>query len=56
MNRKSIYWLSGVVMALVLFSGPQGWTQPKPGMKASVITDSFAVEKGLLWIYLENLF
>ncbi len=46
MNRKSVYWLSGVVMALVLFSGPKGWTQLKPGTRAPVITHSFAVEKG----------
>jgi len=57
MNRKSIYWLPGVVIALVLFSGPLGWTQPKPGTKAPVITNSFAVEKGnygYIWkIYVE---
>jgi len=57
MNRKSISWLSGVVMALVLFSGLQGWAQPKPGARAPVITHSFAVEKGYygyIWkIYFE---
>jgi len=34
-------------MALVLFFGPQGWAQPKPGTKAPVITHSFAVKKGI---------
>ena len=54
MNRKSIYWLSGVVMALILFSCLQGWAQLKPG---PVITQSFAVENGYygyIWkIYFE---
>ena len=57
MNRKSIYSLSCVIMALLLFSGLQGWAQPKPGTKAPVITDSFAVERGIygyIWkIYIE---
>jgi len=57
MNRISIYWLFGIVMALVIFSNPQGWTQPKPETKAPVITNAFAVEKGpygYIWrIYIE---
>jgi hypothetical protein len=44
-------------MVLVLFSSLHGWAQPTPGTKAPVITDSFAVERGIygyIWkIYLE---
>ena len=57
MNKRSVYWLSGVVIALVLFSGLPGWAQSKPGTSAPVITHSFAVEKGIygyIWkIYFE---
>jgi hypothetical protein len=57
MNRKWIYWLFGVVIFLVLFSSPQSWAQPRPGTKAPIITNAFAVDKGYygyIWkIYIE---
>jgi hypothetical protein len=57
MNRKWIYWLLGVVILLVLFSGPQVWAQSRPGTKAPIITNAFAVDKGYygyIWkIYIE---
>ena len=57
MNRNWIYWLFGVVIFLVLFSSPQGWAQPRPGTKAPIITNAFAVDKGYygyIWkIYIE---
>ena len=45
MDRKWIYWLPGVVIALVLFSGPQGWAQSQSGSNAPVITHAFTIEK-----------
>jgi len=57
MNKRSLYLLSGVVMALVLFSSLRGWAQPKPETKGPIITHAFAVEKGkygYIWkIYIE---
>ena len=57
MNRERIYWVSGLVMVLVLFSSPQGWPQPKPDPKAPLITNSYAVDQGrygTIWkIYIE---
>jgi hypothetical protein len=44
-------------MALVLFSGPQGWTQSQSGSNAPVITHAFTVEKikygDILKVYIE---
>jgi hypothetical protein len=45
MNRKSIYWVSGAMIALVLFSGLQGWAQSQSGSNAPVITHAFTVDK-----------
>jgi len=57
MNRNWISWLLGVVIFLVFFSIPQGWAQPRPGTKAPIITNAFAVDKGYygyIWkIYIE---
>jgi len=57
MNRKWIYWLSGVAMVLVFFSSPQGWAQPKPETEGPVIVQAFAVDRGYygsIWkIYIE---
>ncbi len=57
MKRKSIFWVSGAVLALVLFSGTQGWTQIQPGSKAPVITHAFTVERimygDILKVYIE---
>ena len=57
MDRKWIYWVSGVIIALVLFSGLQGWTQSRSGSNAPVITRAFTVEKimygDILKVYIE---
>jgi len=57
MNRKWIYWLPGMVMALVLFSSPQGWAQSQSGSNAPVITHAFTVDKikygDILRVYIE---
>ena len=57
MDRKWIYWVSGVIIALVLFSGLQGWAQSRSGSNAPVITHAFTVEKikygDILKVYLE---
>ena len=57
MNRKCIYWVSGVMIALVLFSGLQGWAQSRSGSNAPVITHAFTVEKikygDILKVYIE---
>jgi len=57
MNRKSIYWLSGVVVALVLLSSSVGWTENKSVSKPPVITNAFTVEKikygDILKVYIE---
>ncbi|MCJ7784147.1 MAG: hypothetical protein MUP41_09445 [Desulfobacterales bacterium] len=57
MNRKCIYWVSGGVVALVLFSGLQGWAQSRSGSNAPVITHAFTVEKikygDILKVYIE---
>jgi len=56
-NKRFPYWLSGVVMALVLFTSPGAWTQPKPEIRGPIITHAFAVDKGsygYIWkIYIE---
>jgi hypothetical protein len=46
MNKNLIYRLLGVIVVLILFSAPQGWAQPRPGTKAPIITNAFAVDKG----------
>jgi len=57
MNKKWIYWAPGVMMALVLFSSPQGWAQGQSGSNAPVITHAFTVEKirygDILKVYIE---
>jgi hypothetical protein len=57
MNKNWIYKLSGVIMVLILLSALQGWAQPRPGTKAPIITNAFAVDKGYygyIWkIYLQ---
>jgi len=57
MNKRLLYLLSGVVMALVLFGSPRGWAQPKPEIKGPIIAHAFAVDKGnygYIWkIYIE---
>jgi hypothetical protein len=57
MDRKCVYWVSGVIIALVLFSGPQGWAQSQSESNAPVITHAFTVEKikygDILKVYIE---
>ena len=57
MNKRSLYLLSAVVMALVLLASLRGWAQPKPETKGPIITHAFAVDKGsygyILKIYIE---
>jgi len=57
MNKKWIFWVSGVIIALVLFSGLEGWAQSRSGSNAPVITHAFTVEKikygDILKVYIE---
>ena len=59
MVAKRFFWLIGFVFAVSLLTFSQGWAQmqPKPGTKAPVITNSYAIEKGgfgnVLRIYIE---
>jgi hypothetical protein len=57
MDRKWTYWVSGVMIALVLFSGLQGWAQSRSGSNAPVVTQAFTVEKikygDILKVYIE---
>lgn len=56
-NKRLIYLLSGMVMALILLASPRVWAQPKPEIKRPIITRAFAVERGnygYIWkIYIE---
>jgi hypothetical protein len=55
-NMKLILFMV-LVLGMVLLIAPAGWTQAKPGEKAPVITNAYAVDKGqygTIWkIYLE---
>jgi len=57
MGKKSICWVSGVIVGLVLFSALQGWAQSRSESKAPVITHAFTVEKvmygDILRVYIE---
>jgi hypothetical protein len=57
MDRRGIDWVSGVIFALVLFSGLPGWAQGRSGSNAPVITHAFTVEKikygDILKVYIE---
>ncbi|HUL20501.1 MAG TPA: hypothetical protein VLZ10_03545 [Thermodesulfobacteriota bacterium] len=57
MNKKWIYWVPGVMIALILFSGPQGWAQSQSKSDAPVITHAFTVDKikygDILRVYIE---
>ena len=54
---RFVYLMISLLLGVVFLIAPVGWTQPKPGTKAPVITNTFAVEKGpygYIWkIYLE---
>ncbi len=57
MNKKRIYWVPAMMIALVLFLSPQGWTQTRSGSGAPVISHAFTVDKikygDILRVYLE---
>jgi hypothetical protein len=54
---KRIFAYISLLMAISFFMPCQGWTEAKPGTKAPIIVNSFAVEKGYygyIWkIYIE---
>jgi hypothetical protein len=56
-NFKKIFLLFSLILGVILFTAPHGWTQPKPVGRGPIITHVFAVEKGYygyIWkIYLE---
>ena len=57
MNKRLLYLISAMVVALVLSASPRVWAQPKPEIKRPIITRAFAVERGnygYIWkIYIE---
>jgi len=57
MERKGIYWVPGIIFALVLFSGLPGWAQSREGGHAPIITHAFTIEKimygDILKVYIE---
>ena len=57
MNRRLLYLISAMVVALVLSASSRVWAQPKPEIKRPIITRAFAVERGnygYIWkIYIE---
>jgi hypothetical protein len=57
MDKKWANWVSGVIVALVLSSGLQGWAQSRSGSNAPVITHAFTAEKirygDVLKVYIE---
>jgi len=57
MNKKWMVWVPGVIIALILFSGTQGWAQSQSRSGAPVITHAFTVDKikygDILKVYIE---
>jgi hypothetical protein len=57
MKILRVIYLIGLLSAVLLLMAPAGWSQPRPGMKSPVITNSYAVDRGqygIIWkIYLE---
>jgi len=57
MIKKWMYWVTGVMTALIFFSGPRGWAQNQSGSNAPVITHAFTVDKvkygDILRVYIE---
>jgi hypothetical protein len=57
MNMKRIFWMPAIMVALILLSPPQGWTQNQSGSNAPVITHAFTVDKikygDVLRVYIE---
>ena len=56
MKAKGKVYLVGLLFGIVFLIAPQGWTQPKPETGGPAITHAFAIDKGVLWINLENLY
>jgi hypothetical protein len=54
---RKLFWFLSLFFGVILFTVSQGWAQPKLGIRAPMITHSFAVEKGIygyIWkIYIE---
>lgn len=46
MRARKFFWFFSLVVSLIFLNLSQGWTQPKSGGNAPVITHSFAIEKG----------
>jgi len=57
MNKKWIYWVSGIIVVLGLSFSLQGWAQSQSGSNPPVITHAFTVEKimygDILKVYIE---
>lgn len=57
MKIKRNFYLVSLLLVLTFLIPCQGWTQPKPEVKAPIITHAFAVERGnygYIWkIYIE---
>ena len=55
--RLTYFCFFGLLLGVMFLAATTGWTEPKPGTKAPIITHSFAVEKGIygyIWkIYIE---
>jgi len=56
MNRKWIYWVSAVIVALVLFSGLQGWAQSRVGIKCTRHHPRVHYRKNNVWRHPEGLY
>ena len=56
-SKLTYFYFTGLLLGVIFLIAPTGWTQPNPGTKGPVITNSFAVEKGIygyIWkIYIE---
>ena len=56
MNTKKFFIFIGFLAAIILFLSHEGWTQPKPGTNAPIITHAYAIDEGTIWKYLETLY
>ena len=51
MNSKRLFWLTSFALVFVLFLASNGRTQQtSPKTKPPVITNSYAVDNGTIWI------
>ena len=57
MNTKKFFIFIGFLAAIILFLSHEGWTQPKPGTHAPIITHAYAIDGGqygsILKLYIE---